>query len=42
MLDVSGDNWATHGIIKSGNDWLHANMWLFRLGPRAACQRRLT
>lgn len=26
VLDVSGDNWSTHGIAKSGNDWLHANL----------------
>lgn len=23
VLDVTGVNWATKGIAKSGNDWLH-------------------
>jgi hypothetical protein len=26
VLDVTGDHWATHGIAKSGNDWLHNNL----------------
>ena len=26
VLDVSGDTWASQGIAKSGNDWLHANL----------------
>ena len=26
VINITGDNWATIGIKKTGNDWLHAHL----------------